>query len=168
MPEKGGGGKSSHPSSCRRRNSRSTAALCKRPLKLCPAPGPAARGLAAGLSGCTVRRPSMCIRTGSMMTQVIARRMCGSPRLGRRSRSSRAPRPPCRRRPGQSSRAGGRGTKTSCETMTDRPSEAGPRTNRYNRPGTCPERVECQLVWIHVRDHGDSEDVPQEWQMHFI
>lgn len=166
---KGGGAKSSHPSSCRRRNSRSTAALCKRPLKLCPEPGPAARGLAAGLSGRTVHRPNMCTRAGSTMTRVIARRMCGSPRLGRRLRSSRAPRPPCRRRPGQSSRAGGQWRKSSCKRQrpTDRPRPVQKRAGIIGQ-AVVRERVECQLVWIHVRDHGDSEDVPQEWQMHFI
>lgn len=163
------GARQSYPSSYCRKNSRSTAVQCKRPLKPSPAPDQFARGTTC--SRCTVSCPSRCAQKDSKMTRAISRRMRDNPELGRHSRSSMVVHPPHRRHPEQSKGAEGEEKKTSCQRR-------GPTV--HLRPGRTREgrigqalvwrRVEYhQLDWVHVCDDGDSEmPRPGGWQMHSI
>lgn len=152
----------SYPSVCRRSISRSTAALCKRPLKLSPEAILAAQGTMV-LSGRTRRCQNRCNQSDSKMTQVIVHRMRNSHQPGRHSQNNKMQQhPPRRRRPGQQSRWWAEGEeKTSCHRRrpTDHPRPVYTKADRAGQALVRRRVVECQLSWIHVRDHGGSEGV---------
>lgn len=60
--------------------------------------------------------------------------------------------------------------KTSCQRRRPTDHLRPVQKTRAGRGGQAfvRRKIECQLNWIHVRDHGVSEYVSQEWQMHFI
>lgn len=163
------GGRQSYPSSYCRKSPRSTAILCKRLLRLSPAPRQAAR--ARRWTRCTMRCPSRRTQEGSKMTRATSRRMCDNPQPGRHWRNSKMVHPPRRRHPGWSRGSEEDEKKTSCQRR--RPTDhLRPGRTRAGEIGQAVVRdsVECQqLSWVHVCNDGDSE-MPGlgGWQLHSI